>query len=68
MKPEPESPEEFLRDTLRKSGQSVYAVAKATGIPQPVLHRFMAGEHGMTLRTAEKLMRHFGLELRPKTE
>jgi plasmid maintenance system antidote protein VapI len=44
----------------------VNAVAVEAGVPQPVLHRFMTGERDLTLRTAQKLADHFGLELRPR--
>lgn len=56
---------EVLRRLVREGGQSVNAVAAAAGVPQPVLHRFLASERDLTLRTAQKLADHFGLELRP---
>jgi plasmid maintenance system antidote protein VapI len=60
-----------IAETLRKmvvdSGEPVTAVARAAGIAQPVLHRFVAGERDLTLRTAEKLVAHFDLELRPRS-
>jgi plasmid maintenance system antidote protein VapI len=56
---------EVLKDAIEASGQSVAAVARGAGIPQPVLHRFVVGERDLTLRTAEKLVTYFQLELRP---
>jgi plasmid maintenance system antidote protein VapI len=56
---------EQLRRAIRESGQPITAVARGSGIPQPVLHRFVKGERDLTLRTAEKLLVYFGLELRP---
>ncbi len=55
-----------LRTAIAESGETVYAIAKGTGIAQPVLWRFMAGERDLTLRTADKLLDYFGLEIRPK--
>jgi len=54
-----------LRKAIEKSKLSVYAIAKATGIPQPVLHRFYTGERDLTLTTADKLIEYFGFEFRP---
>ena len=55
-----------LRTAIADSGETVYAIAKGTGIAQPVLWRFMAGERDLTLRTADKLMDFFNLEIRPR--
>ena len=55
-----------LRRAVRDSGLTVNAVAAAAGVAQPVLFRFMTGERDLTLRTAQKLADHFGLELGPK--
>lgn len=56
-----------LRQAVHDSGLSVYAVAKGSGIAQPVLHRFVAGERDLTLATASRLADYFGMRLtRPK--
>jgi plasmid maintenance system antidote protein VapI len=55
-----------LLRAVRESGLTVNAVAVAAGVPQPVLHRFVAGERGLNLATAQKLVDYFGLELRPR--
>ena len=60
----PPSFADTIREAVRATGQSTNAVAKAAGVPQPVLHHFLAGARGITLETAEKLCRHLGLELR----
>ncbi|MDA1054860.1 MAG: helix-turn-helix transcriptional regulator [Planctomycetota bacterium] len=52
-----------LRQAIEDSGESVYAIAKAAGIAQPVLHRFSTGERDLTLTTADRLLEYFGLEL-----
>jgi plasmid maintenance system antidote protein VapI len=57
---------EELRRKVRECGLSVNAVAKAAGVAQPVLHRFMTGERDLTLSTAQRLADHFGLELRAR--
>lgn len=55
-----------LRKAIEDSGQSVYALAKAADIAQPVLHRFYTGERDLTLTTADKLLVYFELELTPR--
>jgi plasmid maintenance system antidote protein VapI len=57
---------DVLRQEVRESGESVNAVAKAAGVAQPVLYRFITGERDLTLETAQKLADHFGLELRKR--
>ena len=54
---------EILKKAIKDSGQSVTAIAKGAGIAQPVLHRFVAGERDLTLRTADKLLAYFGMEV-----
>jgi plasmid maintenance system antidote protein VapI len=65
-KPPRPSMADVLRRVVRKSGMPVNAVAVVTKVPQPVLHRFMAGERDLTLRSAQKLADYFQLELRPR--
>lgn len=59
-----------LADVIRRAvaarKESTSETARGAGIPQPVLHRFMAGERDLTLRTAEKLMKYLGLEVRKR--
>jgi plasmid maintenance system antidote protein VapI len=55
-----------LRKAIKDSGKTVNAVAVEAGIPQPVLHRFAAEERDLTLDTADKLARYFGLTLKPE--
>jgi plasmid maintenance system antidote protein VapI len=63
-----ESVGDRLRRQIQECGRSVNAVAIESGVPQPVLHRFVKGERDLTLTTAEKLIRYFNLELRRKDE
>jgi plasmid maintenance system antidote protein VapI len=60
------STEDLLRNAVLTSGLSVNALAKQAGIPQPVLSRLLNGERTITLMTADKLLRYFGLEIVPK--
>jgi plasmid maintenance system antidote protein VapI len=59
---------ETLRKAIADSGETVAAVSRGAGIAQPVLHRFIHGERDLTLRTADRLMEYFGLEIRPTGE
>jgi plasmid maintenance system antidote protein VapI len=53
-----------LRDAIRASGKSLTAIAKESGVPQPMLTRFMNGQD-LRLATADKLAKYFGLSLSP---
>lgn len=57
---------EVIKRAIRDRGENVTRLAKGAGVPQPVLHRFVAGERDLTLRTAEKLAAYLGLELRAR--
>jgi plasmid maintenance system antidote protein VapI len=52
-----------LKKAIAKSGLTINGLAVASGIPQPVLHRFMAGERDLKLATADKLATYLGLKL-----
>lgn len=54
---------DVIRKAIEDSGLSVYAVAKRSGVSQPVVHRFASGERDMTLETADKVCRFLGLKL-----
>jgi hypothetical protein len=49
---------------LRDSGKSIYAVAKATGLNEDSLSRFLRGDQGLRLDKAGVLADYLGLELR----
>jgi plasmid maintenance system antidote protein VapI len=60
---------ETIADLLRRKileCDSVAEVTRGTGVAQPVLHRFVHGERDLTLRTADKLLQYFELEIRPR--
>jgi plasmid maintenance system antidote protein VapI len=59
--------ENQLRQAVRDSGLTLYAVAKGAGIAYPVLYRFARGERDLTLETASRLADFFSMRLtRPK--
>ncbi|HEX5102312.1 MAG TPA: helix-turn-helix domain-containing protein [Pirellulaceae bacterium] len=56
-----------LQAAIAATGQSLYAVAQASGVAAPVLQRFINGERGITLETAGKLAAYLGLSLMPES-
>ena len=54
-----------LKQAVADSGETLYRVAKDSGVDYSVLLRFMADERGISLETAGKLAAYLGLELRP---
>ena len=55
---------ETLREALRKSTLTVYAVAKATGLQTDSLYRFLDGRTSLRLDLADRLAEFLGFELR----
>lgn len=53
---------EQLRKAIRASGQSANAIAKATGVPQTTLSRFLRGED-MSMSRGAKIAAYLGLRL-----
>lgn len=56
-----------LQEAVAATGQSLYSIAKASGVAAPVLQRFINGERGITLDTASKLAAYLGLGLLPES-
>jgi len=56
---------EMLRDAIRKSGEPLLTIAKATGVGVSSLSEFMNGAD-MRLANASKIAAYLGLELRKK--
>lgn len=56
---------EIIRRSVHADGRSIYALARDSGLGIGPMQRFAAGEHGLTMTSAEKLGRILGLELRP---
>ncbi len=59
---------EVVQRAVRESGLSVHALARVSGVPQPVLSRFIRRERDITLSTLEKLAGALRLELRRKKD
>lgn len=58
--------EKMLRDAIQESGLSHYRINKETGVDVTLIGRFMRGERGLTLPTAERIANVVGLELKRK--
>ena len=54
-----------LRDAIRNSGLSANELAKACGVPQTTISRFLAGKD-MGLHRAGRIAKYLGLDLKPK--
>jgi transcriptional regulator with XRE-family HTH domain len=52
-----------LRRAMRESGETEYAIAKASVVSQSVVNRFVSGERGISLETAAKLCEYLEIEL-----
>ena len=52
-----------LREAIRISDSSCYAIHKATGIDQAVLSKFLSGERGMLMPSIDALVEFLNLEL-----
>ena len=54
-----------LQDAARKSGLSMYALSKQSGVRYSAMHGFLTGDRRISLRSAAQLAAVLGLELRP---
>jgi ribosome-binding protein aMBF1 (putative translation factor) len=54
---------ETLKQAIRDSDQSEYQIAKAAGVSQIVISRFLSGERDIRMATADKLAGALGLKL-----
>ena len=52
-----------VRKLIETSGQTRYAIAKATGISETQLSLLMAGKKGLSLDSMELLTEHLGHEV-----
>jgi hypothetical protein len=55
-----------LRRAVERSGQTRYAIGKATGIPASTLSRFVASGRGLQSGNLDKLCAYLGLVLTVK--
>ena len=63
-KPEQADLAEQLRAAFAESGLSRFELARRASISYAIVHRFIGGDRDIALRTATKLARVLGLELR----
>ena len=54
-----------LREAIRTSGKSANEIAKASGVPQTTLSRFLRGED-MSIHRAAQVAAYLGCELKRK--
>ena len=54
---------ERIRELIDQSGQTRYAISKATEIDQATLSRFMTGKGGLSLANLDALSKHLGWKL-----
>jgi transcriptional regulator with XRE-family HTH domain len=53
-----------LRETARRSGLSVYQIAKKAGVDQSTLNKFLNGDRdNLRLDVADRLFKFFGLRV-----
>lgn len=50
-----------LRDIIRNCGESRYEIAKATGLDQATLSKFMRRQRGLSMRALNVLAEHLNL-------
>ncbi len=55
---------EALKQAVCESGESLYAICKATGLNEDSLSRFMRGRQSLRLDLADKLAAYFNIECR----
>jgi predicted transcriptional regulator len=56
-----------LRQAVRESKMSRYAISKQTGIAQSTLSKFIGGSRGLSLESVDKLMDALRLEITTST-
>ena len=62
-KRQPKKLSDQLREAIRNAGCSRYEIARQTGIDQSVLSKFMSGERGVSLATADLLCEFLKVDL-----
>jgi plasmid maintenance system antidote protein VapI len=53
-----------LKAAIRESGESLYAIAAASGVKRPSLSKFVRGKQSIRLDMADKLAAYFAIECR----
>lgn len=57
---------ESLREAIEQSEMSRYRICQLIGLDPPVLHRFVHGESGLSVKSIDALGEVLGLELKVK--
>ena len=57
---------EQIREVIECSGQTRYAIAKATGVSESQMSRVMAGTAGLSIESAELLLDYLGYRVEVK--
>jgi transcriptional regulator with XRE-family HTH domain len=52
-----------LKKAIKASGMGYRELSRETGVAQPIISRFMAGERSLTLESVDALAKTLGLEL-----
>jgi len=68
MDAEPNMLSEQLKASIATAGVSRYAIAKATGVAESQLSRFLSGRAGLSLESIDKVGRFLGLRLVVESE
>lgn len=55
-----------IRDAVRQSGLSGYAICRDAQVGHATLYGFLNGKRGLSLDCGERIARAAGLELRPR--
>lgn len=60
-KSEPKSLETILRQALLDTGWNANQISRATGVPQPMVYRFLKGQRSIKIGTADRFCRLLGM-------
>ena len=55
-----------VRHAIETCGQTRYAIAKATGISEATLSRFVSGDRGLPMKTLDLLADYLDLNITPQ--
>lgn len=55
---------DVIREAIQRDGRTPYRLSLDSGVAQAVLSRFIRNERDLNLRTADRLCKALGLELR----
>ena len=62
----PTTASEVLRAAIASDGRAPHGIDKQAAVPPTTVSRWLRGERGMTLETADRLAAELGLELRKR--